>query len=160
MLSRRTINVHYLDTLKQALNDNLLPFFDEHYSLDFYCIYFDINLINGEVCVSLNTEFDYQRRKRYYTTIDKDNVVADLRYYISDWNYQGIVSVQPVDEDTFSLYYQKRPETFAKMCVLAIHEYIQEKAPEMNSELLIHFGDESLEDSRSRIKRLIGVQSN
>lgn len=152
MVSRRTVNVHYINGIKELIEEGIVPFIQQHEDLYFYAIYFDISLLTGEITVSLNTEFDYQRRKQYYL-VNNIHSKLDLRYLVTEWNYQCIASVTPIDEDTFDSVYTKKPETFAKMCVQTIHEYMNNLLPHFKGEIIVHVGDETIENSINRFKK-------
>lgn len=148
MLSRRSVNMQYTKTVEDAFKAWLIPFIEANEDLAFYAIFVDVNLINGELNVALNTEFDYQRRKRYY---DQNGIfVSNLRYKVDEWNYQGIVSVQPVEQEAFDTYYRVKPEMFAKMCIATIDAFMHENLSNFEGKVIVHFGDEDLNQSLNR----------
>lgn len=152
MVSRRTVNVHYLNGIKESIESGIVPFFEMHNELEFYAIYFDISLLTGEIIVSLNTEFDYKRRQKYYESHFLDSSI-NVRYLISEWNYQGVVSCIPVDVSVFEAVYQSKPETFSKMCINYIREVLGHYLCSYNGEVIVHFGDEPIETSIQRYNK-------
>lgn len=152
MVSRRTVNVHYMNGIKEVIESGVVPFLEMNTDLEFYAIYFDISLLTGEINVSLNTEFDYKRRQKYYQSNHPDSKI-NVRYLISEWNYQGVASSIPIESCIFDEIYRSKPETFSKMCVQYINEVIKNTLSNYSGEVIVHFGDEPLEKSIKRFKK-------
>lgn len=153
MLSRRSVNAQYIKAIEDAFHEDLVPFIDSNQDLEFYAIYFDINLITGELNCALNTEFDYLRRHRYYS-VSEASQCATLRYNVSEWNYQGVVSIIPVETHLFETYYLSKPEVFAKMCVATIDALMHEHLKDFKGHVIVHCGDEPLNQSIKRYQKV------
>lgn len=152
VVSKRTVKTNYRKNLLNTLNNELKPFIDSNEEVKFYACLFNLDLCSGEVSVSLNTEFDFFRKKRFYESNGIDVNPDDLKYSVSEWNYQDIVNVFPVDETLVNHYYGTDPNSLSKFVTQIILEYLKDHPLQQGCEIIIRCGEEPLSQSRMRMK--------
>ncbi|WZU00040.1 DUF4303 domain-containing protein [Erysipelothrix sp. D19-032] len=97
---------------------------DSEIDIIFNALALEANLEILEITVSMNTEFDFHRKRRYYERNSEETVsIVDLRYSVRDWNYQAIAVIQPMPNNLYEAYYAKKPESFLELLTNTLLEF-------------------------------------
>lgn len=156
VVSKRTVNTNIRNNLLDYTKEVVALFLEDHRSLRFYAFALDVNTETGEVDLSMNTDFDFYRKLRYFEVNDpKANCDCDLwkmnmRFDTLNWNYQGIGSIEPVEPDLYNHYYANDPDGYLEVIEGVVREFkktpVFKKIPKTDPfNLLVRIDHESLE---------------
>lgn len=123
-VSKRTAVANFKRDLIDAVTTSVKTLLDSEIDIIFNALALEANLETLEITVSMNTEFDFHRKRRYYERNSEETVsIVDLRYSIRDWNYQAIAVIQPMPDNLYEAYYAKKPESYLELLTNTLLEF-------------------------------------
>ncbi|WP_342621294.1 DUF4303 domain-containing protein [Erysipelothrix sp. P66] len=129
VVSKRTAITNIKKETASFLEENMRHFIIDNAAMEFYAMAIDVNPQNGMLSISLNTDFDFNKKLHQYRIQSNNNrynereAIETLKFTTNEWHYQAFASSCPISQELYDHYFRQNFEAYLEIITSCLVEF-------------------------------------